>query len=83
MTILSYFLESLDESGNRLLVDTDRYIITEKPEWKVKKLKEEIESQKRIISNFSSQIDSWIKNKLNAEEKLKKLESELAELEKT
>ena len=66
--------------GDLDLVDKTRYDIIEKPEWKKKRLENAIASCKSKIDFYQAQADNYLQQKQNAENELKKLESELAQL---
>jgi chromosome segregation ATPase len=63
--------------GDSILVDKNRYDVIEKPEWKKKRLEAEVNSCKSRIQFFQTQIDNYLQQKQNEENKLSSLQNEL------
>jgi hypothetical protein len=62
------------------LVDRTRYDVIEKPEWKKKRLQGEVNACKSLIDFFQQQIDNYLQQKQNEENKLSALQNELNSL---
>jgi hypothetical protein len=75
-----FFWNAYRDNLNRKVVDTERYDIVEKPEYKKKRLQEEVDRYKRSIGNAKNRSDEYLDQARELEEILTKKEKELKEL---
>lgn len=67
---------------NTSLIDTERYEVKEKPEWKKKMLTQEIETLGSKLSHYQGQIEHLLSIQSEIKTQKKELEKQLKELDK-
>jgi hypothetical protein len=74
------FLDEINHLNTSKVVDTERYDIIEKPEWKKRRLQDSVDKCKILIDFYQSQSDDYLRQKKSAENELIKLQKELSSL---
>jgi len=80
ISVTPIFFET-NTSKDKYLVDTSRYEVTEKPEWRKKMLEQEIESIETKTSHYQGQIEHLLSIQSELKENKKELQKQLKELD--